>query len=76
MPCYFFHIREGDQFMIDEKGMDFPSFEAALEQARQNARELISQRILATQKVYGMKLDIADENGTVIKTLTVRDYFM
>jgi hypothetical protein len=40
MPCYFFHLVEGERLFPDHKGEELPNDEAAREEARRVAEEL------------------------------------
>ncbi|WP_409567974.1 DUF6894 family protein [Methylobacterium sp. E-025] len=42
MPCFYLHLRDGDDLVEDPDGSDFPNVKAAKEEARASARYLIA----------------------------------
>lgn len=45
MPLYFFNVRENEKVIEDKEGVDLSGPRAALEEATQAARDLISQSV-------------------------------
>ena len=73
MPFYFFHVRDGSETIRDEEGIDLPDIEAARNEARASARGFIAQRVQARETSVGQIIDIADQTGSVLESLTVSD---
>jgi hypothetical protein len=51
MTRYFFHLREGDSFIVDDVGMDLPSVDAALTEAERGALDILAEDILTAQPI-------------------------
>jgi hypothetical protein len=62
MAQYYFHIRRGDQLETDEVGLDLADHEAAKNQARQAAGEMLRDGSLERHEV----LEVANAQGEVI----------
>jgi hypothetical protein len=64
MPRYFFDIREGDEVIPDEEGMDLPDLEAAFREAAYSLAEMSSKesRVVGS----GMAIVVRDASGTVV----------
>jgi hypothetical protein len=73
MTRYYFHIRDADGMSRDNEGTELPNLEAARREARASGRDLIADAMKSRRLVAGQMLDIADEQGVVIETLTVSD---
>ena len=72
MPRYFFHLHE-DVTVVDEKGVDLPNFEVALERAAKEVRQ-IAGAIVQDDGVLVLdnRLEIADEHGP-LHTMLFKD---
>jgi hypothetical protein len=70
---YFFHIRDGDRLVRDEEGTDLPNMDAARAEARASARDLMMEDLKSLRKKEKRWLEIANENGRVIETISIRD---
>jgi hypothetical protein len=46
MPRYYFHIREGDEMVRDEEGLDCEDARTARHEAIESAREIMSESLL------------------------------
>lgn len=66
MPRFFFDIYDG-MLGRDEEGLDCTDVEAAVRQAMQAARELSRDRHGTSASDH--RLDVRDENGTVIASI-------
>ncbi|MBB3452707.1 hypothetical protein FHT86_000963 [Rhizobium sp. BK313] len=72
MPKYYFHIRTSDTFLPDDRGFDFPDFEAAKREAMTAAREMIAEMVIDGDPIDGMRFEVTDESGNVVLTLPFR----
>jgi hypothetical protein len=45
MPRFFFHVRDGDKLTRDVEGADFPHLEAAQDDAKTAARQMLAEQI-------------------------------
>ncbi|CAO4153172.1 DUF6894 family protein [Methylorubrum extorquens] len=72
MPRYYFHIRYGDQVIEDWDGSELPDLAAALQEAKEGARAVLSEKVLKGEVADGQRFEIADETGTVLATLPLK----
>jgi hypothetical protein len=72
MPRYFFHIHDAAD-LIDEDGLELPSAEVAKWEALRGARGLAAEQVLAGRLSLNDRIDVADETGAVIATVSFRD---
>lgn len=73
MPRYYFHIRDARGISRDDEGTDLPDLEAARQEAKASARDLIADAMKSRKEVADLMLDIVDEAGVPVETLPVRD---
>ena len=62
MPMYYFHTRRGDELITDDVGLNLPDHEAAKNEARRAAGEMVRD---ATMHSHEM-LEVTDAQGEVI----------
>ena len=62
MPIFYFHIRRGDELETDDTGVELPSLEAAKDEARRTAGELLREGNLKPSEV----LEVMDEKKEVV----------
>lgn len=72
MPRYFFHMREGDDFIEDLEGIDLPDAASVHDEAIQAAREIMADRIRSGQVLDAQEFLIFDENGKQISQFPFR----
>lgn len=73
MPRYFFHLHN-DVDTPDCEGMDFDNLEAARKFALKEARFTAAETIKEAGHFIGdHRIDIEDENGTVLDSVYFRD---
>lgn len=72
MPRYFFHLCDGDRLKTDLDGSELPDLEAALREALESARFLLSEKVLKGEIVNGQHFEISDHVGKVLATLALR----
>jgi hypothetical protein len=73
MPVYYLNIREHEQIAADQEGIDLPDLEAAKAEAQASAREILADALKSNTKVDGKVIEIADETGTIVGSVTLRD---
>lgn len=73
MARYYFHLRDGQDVLIDPEGREIadPSQIPAL--VLKEARSIISQDALAGQIHLGQAIDVLDMSGQVVHHLSFRD---
>jgi hypothetical protein len=73
MPIFYFNIRDGADSALDPEGSELPSLASALREAREAARELLVDDIKAGRNTGGKFIEMADQHGTVVGTVILRD---
>jgi hypothetical protein len=73
MARYFFHIRNHEEFVRDPEGVEMPTARAALEEAQDAAREILSEKIRKGEVIDSNEFEVHDELGTRLFTLPFRD---
>jgi hypothetical protein len=72
MPRYYFHVLKNGLLEKDLEGADFPSPEAAREEALTAAREMLAELLLADQVIDGASFEITDDAGVVVDRIPFR----
>jgi len=72
MPVFYFHIRNGQELVLDREGVQMPGLEAALEEAKSAAREILAERIRHGDVVDGHEFEVHDAAGAKLFTLPFR----
>lgn len=72
MSKYYFHIRNGDTFEVDDVGLDFSNLELAVADAKMAAKEMISDLLTADEIVDQQQFEITDNRGKVVATVPFR----
>ena len=73
MPRFFFNIRRGVEYIVDPDGTDLPDLDAAVDEALEDARELLSEIVRLGNLVDGQAFEIADETGVIVRTVPFKD---
>jgi hypothetical protein len=73
MPLYFFHLRDGDQLVPDDTGMNLQDIEEARAEAVRSARDILADQLRAGEALDGQIVEIADETGKVLDVVTFQD---
>jgi hypothetical protein len=70
MPRFYFNIHRRGRAIADFEGVELPDIDAAIEEAQAAAREMIAEGVKANRPlVLGYAFEIADEAGTVLRTV-------
>ena len=72
MPRYFFHVYD-DVIAEDEEGAELPNLAAARLNALHGARDLICEQVRRGYMVLSHWIDVADDQGEKVLTITFRD---
>ncbi|MBY3044221.1 DUF6894 family protein [Rhizobium leguminosarum] len=72
MPRYFFNL-VGSETVTDIEGSELDSLEAAREEAIKDARAIMSDAILAGHDVSERRVEIRDEEGTLLAEVPFSD---
>ena len=66
MGHFFFHLRAGEQLILDEEGLDLPDVSAARHEAILSAREILAAAIRAGKAKVPDAFVISDEAGRAL----------
>ena len=69
MSWFYFHMRMGDQIVIDQEGSDLPDPAAAREEALASARQISADAIRSGNEATPEAFVIADGEGRELETV-------
>jgi hypothetical protein len=69
MTRFFFHIRDGEEYLEDEEGVELPDLDTAHHEAISAAREMISDMVLRGKVINGQAFEIANADGQILKVV-------
>ena len=72
MSRYYFHIRQGENVLVDDDGMLLRDADAASAEAFQSARDLTEDSIKAGKGLDGSLIEIVDEFGHALGVADIR----
>ena len=70
---YFFHLRDGGNFIPDETGMDLVGLDEARREAVQSARDILADQLKAGEALDGQQIEITDDAGRIIEVIRFKD---
>jgi hypothetical protein len=70
---YYYHIRVGEDRIEDEEGSEHSSVEDAVNEAKEAARQILSQDARVGIKLDERKFEVHDEGGCVAFELVFTD---
>jgi hypothetical protein len=73
VPYYFFHVKDAQGWIKDEEGLDLPTPELAIIEARTTARDFALTEIRAGKPVNGRTTVVVDDEGKQIHEVAIRD---
>ena len=75
MARYFFHLRDGTDYLIDPEGTELPELEAAREMALLCARDTLSNELKDGLLDLRYRIDVEDAEGIVVHSLPLGSAF-
>jgi hypothetical protein len=60
VPRFYFDIRDGDQFIRDDEGLDYPNIEAARDAATAALAEMAKEALPGAER-YHIAIEVRDE---------------
>jgi hypothetical protein len=69
MPVYYFHLRDGDDVLLDPDGRGLDGPEAIAQSALAEARALISDEARLGRIRLDQRIDVEDADGRMVHTL-------
>ena len=77
MARYFFHVKGADGAVSrDREGQELPDLDAARAEAVSSNREMLGERLLHGGSLGPRQIEIADESGKLLATVSVHDVLM
>ena len=73
MALYYFHLRDGQDLLLDPEGRELSSLDAVAVTALKEAREIIGHDARAGRINLTYHLDVEDADGRVIHRLDFED---
>jgi len=73
MARYFFHLRDGEDLLLDPEGRDLQSLESIAAVALYEARAIIGDEARSGRIQFDKRIDVEDEFGTVVHRLPFAD---
>ena len=75
MARYFFHLRDGEDILLDPEGIELADIEAVQKKALESARDTLSHDMKDGVLDLKYRIDVEDAGGTVVYSLPLRDAF-
>lgn len=73
MPRFYFHVRQGGLLVPDLEGTELPDRGCARDEAVNCARDLAAERIRAGRGLAGRSIEIEDEQGVLVDSVSLLD---
>lgn len=73
MALYYFHLRDGEDILLDPEGVDLSDREAVEKAALVTARALLGAEVREGRVRLDMRLDVEDEAGALVHRLAFAD---
>jgi len=75
MSRYFFHLRDGDDQLLDPDGVELADQQAIEATALAAARDTLSHELKAGRLDLRYRIDVEDEGGRVVHSIDLADAF-
>lgn len=72
MAKYYFHIRNGEEFVEDVEGIFMLDIAAVQEEAVKAAREMVADLVIRGQQIDEKRFEVEDEKGDIVLILPFR----
>jgi hypothetical protein len=69
VPKYFFHLRDGEDVLLDPEGMELADAEAIAAQALFEARSILSHDVMNGRIHLGQRIDVETAEGVIVHSL-------
>ena len=73
MAIFYIDLRDGSGLIPDEEGAEFDHIEAALDEARASAHDLVKQHAHDRSAMRGARVEVRDARGNTVATVKVED---
>ncbi len=69
MALYYFHLRDGEDVLLDPEGLELPDVESIRHSALASARSILSAEVLTGRLPLYMRIDVEDGAGALVHRL-------
>ena len=73
MGTYYFHLRDGEDQLLDPDGSELPDIAAVVARALAEARAIIAADAIAGAIKLNQRLDVEDHLGAIVHSLQFED---
>ena len=73
MQTYFFHLRDGEDVLLDPEGRQFPSIDALIAATLYEARDVVATDAKSGRINLAQRLEIEDDQGVIVHRLRLKD---
>ena len=73
MPHFFFHIRQQDGVLSNERGSELPDLDAARREATISFRHLLAEGLRSSGTSSVEQIEVADSAGQTVAVVGLRD---
>ena len=73
MPLFYFHLRDGAQYVPDETGVDLDGLPEARQEAIKSARDILADQLRAGEALDGQLIEITDASGRILDTVSFKE---
>jgi hypothetical protein len=73
MALYYFHLRDGQDVLLDPEGEELSDMAAVAQRALAAARSILSTEVLQGRLPLDMHIDVEDASGAVVHRLGFPD---
>jgi len=70
---YFFHLRYGEDVLLDPEGVDLPDTGIIASRAMHEARSILSHEAIAGRLRLDQRIDVEEADGTIVHSLPFCD---
>jgi hypothetical protein len=76
MQRYYFHVRDGNTFVLDDEGSEHPNLAAVQLEANESLREIIADRVRSQGSTSDLRIEVIDDFGHVVHSASVPDVIL
>ena len=73
MPCFYFHVCDGEGFCEDPEGLELPDVAAARDSAIRSARSMMVEQLMAGKLNLASFIEVEDEERNLLFTVTFEE---
>ncbi|HYD14122.1 MAG TPA: hypothetical protein VEC11_14845 [Allosphingosinicella sp.] len=69
MARFYFHLRDGQDVLLDPEGVELEGLDRARDQARHSARSILAAEVLEGRVPLHMRIDVENGSGAIVHGL-------